>query len=492
MPDRRFLADYVVLTPGIPFPTTEKDVTTIEKLLNDDIQSGWLQSPVSAFLLGTGCTAPMIVSVPLDMGLTQYRSIDDLYTSSYIYRMFRTGLTICDDERVHINRFPIDSDALLPNPFTFYFCGQHDGLEVNNFVERHTVRLVQPDSLWSGNILVLKHAKPVNNYREDRLVNVDAEDLRVVKIILEWLISKRFVSHNALYPAPLRHNLHFPNHSHIASVPSRHPVFASLELRDVNAMMYKHITMFLKSRVSTVLSSAFPPSKHLLFMEYLDRYRSFIVGSAAYQVLDPRVDYTVNNLNIVALRGWRCPWASALGVLGCEELGIRSYPYENFLRFVDSHSVFLSPTGLTITLTIVKGDSITPFLVSGNSTAETVALGSHYAYSFYPDLLERGITLPLQDTFPFTHDSISLLNSRSTFDLDNTKWDFPCGRSCPMLLRRSRGGRGIASFCWGGMQSPPPDCYEPNWGSFDWRLATECSNKLCVNYRLRFSSLYSR
>lgn len=128
----------------------------------------------------------MIVSVPLDMGLTQYQSIDDLYTSTYIYRMFRTGLTICDDERVHINRFPIDSDALLPNPFTFYFCGQHDGLEVNNFVERHTLRLVQPDSLWSGNILVLKHAKPVNNYREDRLVDVDAEDLRVVKIILEW------------------------------------------------------------------------------------------------------------------------------------------------------------------------------------------------------------------------------------------------------------------------------------------------------------------
>ncbi|KAJ3897535.1 hypothetical protein F5879DRAFT_995894 [Lentinula edodes] len=468
MPDRSFLTDYVVLTPGIPFPTTEKDVTTIEKLVIDDIQSGWLQSPVSAFLLGTGCSAPMIVSVPLDLGLSQYRSIDDLYTSCYIYRMFRTGLTICDDERVHISRFPVDSDALLPNPFTFYFCGQHDGLEVNNFVERHTLRLVQPDSLWSGNILVLKHAKPVNNYREDRLVNVDAEDLRVVKIILEWLISKRFVSH------------------HIARVRSRHPVFASLELREciyrycgikslfnlasANAIMYKHITMFLKSRVSSVLSAAFPPSKHLLFMQYLDRYRSFIVGSATYQILDPRLDYTVKNLNIIALRGWRCPWASALRELGCEELGIRSYPYENFLRFVDSHSVFHSPTGLMITVTIVKGDSITPFLVSGNSTAETVAL----------------------DTFPFSHDTISLLNSRSTFDLDNSNWDFPCGRSCPMLLRRSRAGRGIASFCWGGMQSPRSDCYEPNWGSFDWRLATECSNKLCVNYRLRFSSLYAR
>lgn len=79
-------------------------------------------------------------------------------------------------------------------------------------------------------------------------------------------------------------------------------------------------------------------------MEYLDCYRSFIVGSAAYQVLDPRVNYSVNNLNIVALRGWRCPWTSALRELGCDDLGIRSYPHENFLRFVDSHSEFHSPT----------------------------------------------------------------------------------------------------------------------------------------------------
>lgn len=42
MPDRSLLTNYVVLTPGIPFPTTEKDVTTIEKLVNDDIQVSFL------------------------------------------------------------------------------------------------------------------------------------------------------------------------------------------------------------------------------------------------------------------------------------------------------------------------------------------------------------------------------------------------------------------------------------------------------------------
>ncbi|KAJ3894456.1 hypothetical protein GG344DRAFT_74013 [Lentinula edodes] len=445
------------------------------------IMSGRLHSVASAFLLGTSCSAPMLLAVPLDLGINSYLSIDDVYTSSYIYRMTSTSFVACDDHRVHIDKFPLDSDSYLPNPFTFFFCTQHQGLEANHFVERYTLRASKPNLLWSGNILIMKHARPCTIVAEDSLIDVDADDLRLLKLIVEWLVSKRFDVGPCHYPSPARSRAVIPPMTARRHTYPPHPV---LDHRDVREYIFRycgfktlcnysaadshlraHVLLFLASRVRSVLSLIFPASSLTPFMEFLERYQSFIVGSAAYQILDPRLEFSLNNFNIVAVRGWRSAWVNALLQLGCVEDFVQPLIRAPFEQYVESHDVFLSPTGVTITITVASGDSITPLILSGDTTLETVAIGSHFMYSFYPDLLEEGISIPLNEGIPFTQHHVNNLNLRSDFHIDNSRWSKPCGMSCPILSRRSRGARGILSFCWGGFVVPQHDCYDPNWGS---------------------------
>ncbi|KAJ3918504.1 hypothetical protein F5877DRAFT_78961 [Lentinula edodes] len=495
------------LWPAYAFPTKDEDVSRVETEILADTACGRLKFVATGFLLGTSCTTPIIVSIPVDLGLKSFRTIDDLYTASYIFRLATTGLFVSDHQRVHINRFPIDSDSYLPNPFTFFFCGQHEGMESNNFVENYTVRSAKTRTVWSGNILVVKHARPFENDLDDRLVDVEGDDLRLLKVIVEWLITKRFDIGYINYPAPERRLIQFP---HLRSTRRKSvilPVFGHRDLREivfrycgfmtlcclstVCTELHAHVSLFFASRVRSVLSFAFDHPSHKPFMKFLHCHQSFIVGSAAYQILDPRVDFPLKNLNIVSTCGAHAEWVRAFIQLGYVEHDVKPRMREEFHRFVESHVAFLSPKGLAITLTVAKGDSISPLLLCGDTTAEAVAVGSHFAYSFYPELLEQGINIPLNEVLPFTEDYIRRLNLRSHFTLDNATWLKACGPSCPMLPRRTRSGVGIMSLCWGGLQVPRGDCYEPNWGSYEWRLATVCSNTLCVNFSRRSSTLFA-
>ncbi|KAJ3886693.1 hypothetical protein GG344DRAFT_81447 [Lentinula edodes] len=321
--------------PGYDFPTYDASVSRVEKHILDDCATGRLHSVASAFLLGTSCSAPLLVSVPLDLGIDSYLSVDDVYTSSYIYKMAYPTFISCDHQRVYINRFPLDSDSYLPNPFTILFCTQHQGLEVNHFIEKFTVRTAKPSVVWTGNILILKHSRPCSDVAEDGLVDVEADDLRLLKPIVEWLITKRFDIGASYYPRPTPYPVVVPpTFVRYHTVPP-HPVLDHRDVREyffgycgfktltifsaVNAKLRSHVLLFIASRVRSVLSLVFKSSSVTHFMEFLDRHRSFIIGSAAYQILDPRLHYPLDNINIVAVQGMRSEWLNAMSLLDCIE-----------------------------------------------------------------------------------------------------------------------------------------------------------------------------
>ncbi|KAJ4493489.1 hypothetical protein C8J55DRAFT_554925 [Lentinula edodes] len=472
------------LWPAYAFPTENEDVSRVKNEIIAETACGRLKSVATGFLLSTSCTTPMIVTIPLDLGLKLFRSIDDLYTASYIFRLATTGLFVSDHQRVHINRFPIDSDSYLANPFTFSFCGQHEGMESNNFVENYTVRSAKITTVWSGNILIVKHARPIQNDLGNCLVDVEGDDL---------LITKQFNIGYINYPPPERRLIQFPYLRSTRRKSIALPVFGHRDLREivfrycsfvylsrlstVCTELHRYVSMFFGSRVRTVLSFAFDHPLHKPFMKFLDRYQSFIVGSGAYQILDPHVNFRLNNLNIVAVCGSHSQWVNAFLQLGCVVHDVKPRMREELHRFVDSHICFLTPKGLPITLTVAKGDSISPLFLCGYTTAEAVAVGSHFAYSFYPDLLEQGFNIPLNEVLPFSEEQIRGLNLRSYFSVDNATWSKACGCSCPVLPRRTRSGVGIMSLCWRGLQDPRGDCYEPNWAAntFLYRTVSDAS-----------------
>ncbi|KAJ3804721.1 hypothetical protein F5876DRAFT_82699 [Lentinula aff. lateritia] len=182
-------------------------------------------------------------------------------------------------------------------------------------------------------------------------------------------------------------------------------------------------------------------------MEYLDSTHPFIIGSAAYQILDPCVDYRLDNINVVTVQGMRSQWVKAMLQLGCIEDVTRLIIRVNFEEYIDTYDTFLSPKGVTITITVASGNSITPLILCGDTTLESVAVGSHFAYSFYPDLLEDGLSIPLNDGMPFMQNKVNSLNLRSEFHIDNSRWSNPCGMSCPMLWRRTQGAHDPVQGC---------------------------------------------
>ncbi|KAH7870476.1 uncharacterized protein C8R40DRAFT_1073202 [Lentinula edodes] len=265
--------------------------------------------------------------------------------------MSPTGVSECSNNRVHINSFPLQSTSYLQHLFTFYFCGQHERMATNDLIENNMLRTYDPpDYLWTGNVLVVKHAAPCTTTIADVLVNVEREDFGLIKVILEWLIARN-VDTRLTYPNPHRQLLTFP------------PVFSADPLK--------------------------PP--HRLFS--VRDLREIVFGYCGIKSL---FNLALGNFDF----------------------------YAHVRQFFTSH--FLTPKGLLLTLTITK---------AGDSIAESVAVGSHYAYCLYPDLLEEGIIMPLDEDLPLSTQRRDTLNNRGNFMEDNRDWHFACG-----ILVHSAGG----------------------------------------------------
>lgn len=233
----------------------------------------------------------------------------------------------------------------------------------------------------------MKHARPFENDLDDRLVDVEGDDLRLLKDIVEWfvlschlflclmfhhsrLITKRFDIGYINYPAPERRLIQFP---HLRSTRRKSvilPVFGHRDLREivfrycgfmtlcclstVCTELHAHVSLFFASHVRSVLSFAFDHPSHKPFMKFLHRHQSFIVGSAAYQILDPRVDFPLKNLNIVSTCGAHAEWVRAFIQLGCVEHDVKPRMREEFHRFVGSHVAFLSPKMSFVSCTFIS------------------------------------------------------------------------------------------------------------------------------------------
>ncbi|KAJ3909045.1 hypothetical protein F5879DRAFT_189984 [Lentinula edodes] len=386
--DKHFL-EFYHLDPSHPFATSDNDVSIVENDIATDVKSGELVHASNGLLFGTSCMLPVLVAVPLDRGIKDYCSLDDLYTRSYIFNMSPTGVSECSNNRVHINSFPLQSTSYLQHPFTFYFCGQHEGMATNDLIENNMLRTYDPpDYLWTGNVLVVKHAAPCTTTIADVLVNVEREDFGLIKVILEWLIARN-VDTRLTYPNPHRQLLTFPPVFSADPLRPPHKLFSVRDLREIvfgycgikslfnlalgNFDFYAHVRQFFTSRVHCVLADAFENDAHETFMEALDHFRSFIVGSAAYRIMDPRVNFALTNINIVAVSGWRALWLLTLKDLQCVETYDNPFARDNFSIYTESFQQFLTPKGLLLTLTITKGDCMLPLLIAGDSIAESVA-----------------------------------------------------------------------------------------------------------------------
>ncbi|KAJ3919781.1 hypothetical protein F5877DRAFT_66305 [Lentinula edodes] len=401
--------------------TTALSVLRTESNVISAIESGYIHSFVKAMLIGTGLEAPLVVTLPL-------RPVDDLLVRTFLLK-----------------------DMVMDK-----FCSS---------------------SLFCGNLLVVKHSRVTSFEPNFDLTDITLEDYSLVKPIMEWLVEGVPTASSSVYPYPPVTRLRMPL-----------PLFADilrpftpmesffrqaddmLSLARVNQQLASYVRALYCARMRAILRLAFRDSMHKNFCFRLESNHSYIGGSAAYWIIDKDATYAVTNINVLAPCGTQDNWSKWLLSVGSRELFSHGFNRENFMSYANSFRVFLTPNGILLTISESLSSSVMPLLLSGDSTAEAVAIGCHVAYILYPTLMDNGIVLPTTEDYRIHQHLQRTYGERWTFRRNTRVLGCPCRESCPALWR-STDGYGVEKFRWGGLTNQGSFCRQLDWGGLEWRIS---------------------
>ncbi|KAJ4491592.1 hypothetical protein C8J55DRAFT_557156 [Lentinula edodes] len=451
--------------------TRNEDILCIRREICKLIKAQKLKAQVEGLLLGNGCDDPILVHIPLDSGISSFSSVDDLYIKPFIVPEEPTGIYAQDIRRRYVNRFPFDCPSLLCHAFTFFYCDQMGPFAHNRVLQKRLL-IEEPEEPtftipWRGNILVVKHGR-TDSGANLGVVDINMHDFVLVLPMIQWLCSKDMecpgtTSPNAeIYRLPLSlYNL-LPHEKYMCS---RDKAFNSPYVRDLilsqcgpvtvfaygscNRSARMQVQMFFSSRVRKVLSRFLPKAQHSKFMDALEDYSCFIVGSVATAVVYPRAVFIPTDLNIIAPLGSFCRMKSVLMKLSLA-IGTQNAIKYHHRAWANDFVTLTTSQGLHVTITESMSKSILPLMISGDTSVECVTLGSHTMLSLYPSTFEHGISVPLRGSYVIPRPVITKVSSRFTYHQDGSRLNTKCKEECPTLWRKSRGGRHFRGFFWGG------------------------------------------
>ncbi|KAJ3840145.1 hypothetical protein EV361DRAFT_950478 [Lentinula raphanica] len=413
-----------IMTSLIRLRTTTADVKKIDRHVQKALKNGIYKFSVKGIVLGTACEAPYIVHIPLDLGLDNFHSIDDLNVRPYLWMTNEPEFKSFDRNREHVDRFPLDARTALNNPYTFFFEEGTTRAATNRLIRNSGIPYFE-DSVETlrGNVLVVKHKS------DGKLDDMDNSDWPLVKVILEWMVGHRLnyldtCPHGMMKPITIhRTGPGLPEVTSLTIFTPAEPYPRSAELlqtiyriRDLRLTMFEHtgavslfamaatcstmrtwIQSFYRSRVRRLFARAFHPGRLLEFFDLLDSFQSRIGGSFAYAAVDPTSTFIPKDLNILVPEGGAEAFQDALVEnWGCSVEPTRPKRKSPSTDVFASRTMYLqTPLGFSITLTESDGASLLPLMLTGYTTAECVLLGAHTFTLLYPSLVENGEVLRL-------------------------------------------------------------------------------------------------
>ncbi|KAJ3832121.1 hypothetical protein F5878DRAFT_666856 [Lentinula raphanica] len=487
--------------------TRPSDVQKIDERVQEWVENGRYASSVRGMMIGTSCDKPYLVNVPVDLGISNYHSVDDLNVRPYMWMTNEPEFKSFIRNREHVDRFPLNARSALDHPFTFFFEEDTTPAGSNKLIRKlGTPYETDTVDTMRGNVIVLKHT---NNGNID---NIGMEDWPLVKVILEWLVGHRGLYINTcphgltkaqtnVYSRPALHeDYSLPVDSR--SSPQTYPIHLLhqiLRIRDLRLTFFENtgvltlfalgatcstmrtwVQAFYRGRVTRLLSNVFPVPRHIEFFDVLHSHHSRIGGSFAYAVVDPSSVFIPNNINILSPFGKGDSFCDILlDRWGCTLVtdGPTREPVSS--DFFEPRTIYMkTPQGYSITITESDDFSLMSLMLTGYTTAECVLLGGHTFTLLYPSLVENREVLRLPSVERAIPEQVLDCVSTRFNLLDSTQHlGRPCGESCPNIWRRSLGMKGSATLYWGGFKNGRDSRLKS--GSYEWKIAHTCRNPLC-------------
>ncbi|KAJ3719274.1 hypothetical protein C8R42DRAFT_643540 [Lentinula raphanica] len=456
---------------------------------NPDPSTGIYPDSVQGLVIGTFSTYPTLVHIPVDAGVDDYQSIDDLDVRMYMWKSRKPSINSCCLNRFHVDHFPAQASSGLKHPYTFYFEESSSPAAFNKFIRDNILPYdFRPVPSLRGNVVIVKHTNGV-------IDDMTLQDWPLVEVILEWMTEHRWqFSDSCPNEIPKGKPPVKPlgdASSDIANPTSgivtvslqslldkldlcwtifeHTPVLSLFALGATCSNIRASVQAFYRGRVIHMMATVFEAGRHSQFLQVIDHFGSRIGGSLAYRVVDPTATFTPNDLNILT------PFGKAERL--CEELTSvwdcvlgPGLPRVNRAGpdFCPGDTYYLkSPLGFPITITESYDDSIVPLMLTGFTTAE-----------LYPTLVENGQVLRLPcEGRKIPDDFMATVRNRLDV-LDSTdNLGRPCLECCPNVWRRTAGMRGSATMHWGGL-TPGTDTKLKS-GSYEWKTGDRCRNELC-------------
>ncbi|KAJ4472795.1 hypothetical protein C8J55DRAFT_491001 [Lentinula edodes] len=265
------------------YHTSDELVSSATCRLSSAIESNIYKGSVHGLLIGTYCSTPYRVPVPLRAKLCD-ATISDVDYSPYVYRCNTSGWYYNLADSCHISKFPVESTTYLSNAYTFIHSSNDTPESQNLLINMSALHVQNHNLLWFGNVLVLKHSNHATTGGR-QLADLNEEEYWIIKPILEWM--------------------------------------------------------------SVVIGTAFSEEVvHARLLNMLEDQRLFLGGSAAFWFLKPCSTFKFDNINILAPLGTHTAWKAFFVSLGCITTTFEN-GCEEFNMQTDSSCHFLSPSTTT-------------------------------------------------------------------------------------------------------------------------------------------------
>ncbi|KAJ3817732.1 hypothetical protein F5880DRAFT_1511539, partial [Lentinula raphanica] len=468
---------------------------------------GLYTSAILGMVIGTGCDAPYLVHIPVDLDVKEYHSVDDLNIRPYIWQTDEPEFKSYGRNREHVDRFPTNAHTALESPFTFFF-EESTSPAANNRLIRKLGTAYDNGSVDTlrGNVVVLKHKT------DGSIDNIQISDWPLVKVILEWMVNHRWHYSDTcphgltkalpnLHTKPSLHVEHsLPLYTHktpqtytayllrmiLSNRDLRYTIFENAGVLSLFALgatcstMRTWVHTYYRSRITRLLCKVFPVPRHQEFFNVLHAHHSRIGGSFAYAIVDSSSVFIPDNINILSPAGQGDSFRDVLlSKWGCtlESSGPTRDPVSPDV-FAPTTIHMKTAEGFKLTITESDDLSLMSLMLTGYTTAECVLVGGHTFTLLYPSLVEHGEVLRLPSVErAIPERALDTVAARFKL-LDSTEHlGRPCGESCPNIWRRSLGMRGSATLYWGGFKAGKDTRLKS--GSFEWKIAHRCRNPLC-------------
>ncbi|KAF6751172.1 hypothetical protein DFP72DRAFT_851108 [Ephemerocybe angulata] len=500
---------------NLQVPSTEAELRELSGLI-EAACAGTPKKFVKCYVLGTGSSTGVIVSVELHAGFYNSPRNIDLHVEDYVDQRSRdvhVGSYNISSMGACVREWPLQSGLEEPYHFSIYaaptYSKHSESLPTNIGFSLlpHCHSAKSLDWSYKGNILVAK-----SYHKDECLVDVEEADIYFIKRVVHSFLSRR--EHWADHPLAYTEAQPAWGLDDLVEVMVPYTDWRTLHiLRLFHLASPIAIRSEVKRRIYEVLSEFLPNRRDLdKFFDFLSKSRSVIIGSVVRKILllNSRNDSALDvpyDLNIISPPAGETideefhNFLRGVGYGRFQEKKPRK-DYGGLLRsFIEMHPND-SDKSRFVTISASRNDVMEVILAS-ETTAQMNVLTGMSIVSLYPKLV------PTNECLSVSRVGVAAAGAERTSSPsvsrypDNGHWMRPCGSYCPATIRKTVGDRGSFRYMWCqparremeiwalGNKFPyvrisdyhtfDPDC-PLRRGALAWSLYDRCRNPFCEHY----------